>query len=122
MNNIGSINSNEMLNLASSLNLNLTSQLSSIPENLFIKIPKPDQIRQELRNYIRLFSRYKLTRSSKWCSELLFSMNHSGTSSSDKTPSRIGSNSSSSRPTQTRTTLCGRFPEKSSHPKTRTSC
>ena len=75
MNNIGSINSNEMLNLASSLNLNLPSQLSSIPENLFIKIPSRPVIRSELRNYIKLFSKYKLTQSSKWCSELLYSLN-----------------------------------------------
>lgn len=78
MNNIGSINSNEMLNLTSSLNLNLPSQLSAIPENLFIKVPRPAEIRKELRNYIALFSRYKLTQSSKWCSELLFSMNGAG--------------------------------------------
>ena len=80
MNNIGSINSNEMLNLASSLNLNLPSQLASIPSDLFIKIPSSQKIKQELRNYSGLFTKYKLFQSAKWCSELLFSMNSSESS------------------------------------------
>jgi hypothetical protein len=97
MNNIGSINSNEMLNLASSLNLNLPSQLSSIPENLFIKIPRVEEIKKELRNYIRLFSKYKLVQSSKWCSELLFSMNKPNNGKNQKKSKEKSQSSSSFR-------------------------
>jgi hypothetical protein len=75
MNNIGSINSNEMLRLASNLNLTLPEEIKVLPNKVFIKIPEKSILKNEMRNYINFFQKYKLSESSKFCCELLHSLN-----------------------------------------------
>ena len=59
--------SNDSLNILQIPKLNQKLPM----DNLFIKMPKIDQISIELRNSIKYFTNYKLFETSKWLSELL---------------------------------------------------